>query len=101
MPSGIPATPSARRMSRISSAALWKSPALGETAPRAPQAIGVQATEIHALLEVHLRVSGSLERPVPAMAGVHVVGGHGPGLGRVLLPGHGCLLGAVLYLSLR
>src|SRR2546422_9945141 len=68
---------------------------------RAPEPIRVQTTEVHALLEVHLRVSGRLERSVPPVAGVHVGGGHRPGLGRGLLPGHGCLLGAVLYLSLR
>ncbi len=36
MPSGMPATPSALRMSRISIAAFLKSPALGDTAPRMP-----------------------------------------------------------------
>ena len=60
---------------------------------RAPQAVGVQAAEVDALLEVDLHVSGRLERAVPAMARVHVVRGHGPGSGRVLLPGHwGALL---------
>src|SRR2546427_5416988 len=70
---------------------------------RAPEAIGVETMEVHALLEVHLRVTGRLQRPVPAMARIHVVGGHRASPGRVLLAGHGGspLHGAVLYLSLR
>ena len=47
----------------------------------AAQPVGVQAAEIDALLEVHLHVAGSLERPVPAVARVHVLGRHGPGHG--------------------
>src|SRR4030095_6840356 len=56
---------------------------------RATQRIGVQAAEVDALLEVDLGVTGRLERTIPAMAGVHVAVGHGPGTGRVLLAGHG------------
>src|SRR2546422_9502057 len=54
---------------------------------RAAQPIGVQAPEIHALFEVHLRVSRRLEGPVPSMARIDIVGGPGPGLRGGLLPG--------------
>src|SRR5436853_1624014 len=36
----------------------------------AAEAVGVEAPEVHALLEVDLHVAGGLERPVPAMARV-------------------------------
>jgi hypothetical protein len=79
-----------------------------ERLARAPQAIGVQAAEVDALLEVDLGVARRLERTVPAMARVHVGVGHGPGAGCVWLPGHGGAsslfsmprYGPVLYLSL-
>src|SRR5438093_3954980 len=59
---------------------------------RAAEPIGVEAMEIHALLEVDLRVTGRLQRPVPTMAGMHVGGGHRVSPGRVLLASHGGLL---------
>src|SRR4029453_9571153 len=56
---------------------------------RPAQPIGVQTPEVPALLEIGLRVAGRLKRPVPTVARIHVIGGHGPGLRHVLLPGHG------------
>ena len=54
---------------------------------RAAEAVGVQAPEIHALLEVDLHVAGRLQRTIPAVAGVHVVGRDGSGA-RLLLACH-------------
>src|SRR6185295_18858325 len=53
-------------------------PRAGQRLAGAAQTIGVQAAEVDALLEVHLHVAGGLERPVPAVARVHVLGRHGP-----------------------
>src|SRR5207237_3047717 len=57
-------------------------PGLCQRLPRAAEAIGVEALEIHALLEVHLRVPGRLQRPIPAVARIHVLGADGSGDGR-------------------
>ncbi len=46
---------------------------------RAPEPIGVQSAEIHALLEIHLHVTRGLERAVPAMTRVHIVERDGRG----------------------
>ena len=46
-----------------------------ERRARAREAIVVQPAEIDALLEVHLRVAGRLQRPVPAVLRVDVVRG--------------------------
>src|SRR5262244_4068632 len=54
----------------------------------APQAVGVQAPEVDALLEVHLHAAGRLDGPVPAMLGVDGIGRDGAGLDGGLT-GHG------------
>ncbi len=51
----------------------------GQRLPGAAETVGVQAAEVHPLLEVHLHVAGRLQRPVPAVPRVHVVGGDGVG----------------------
>ena len=77
-------------------------PGAGQRLPRAPEPVGVQPPEVHALLEVHLHVAGRLDGPVPAMPGVRRVGGRvggdGLGLGGCgRLSGHGCLLGDLRF----
>ena len=54
-------------------------PGGGQRLAGAAETVGVQAAEVHALLEVHLHVAGRLQRPIPAVARVHVVGRDGPG----------------------
>ena len=49
-------------------------PRLGERGARAREAVVVQPAEIDALLEVDLRVAGRLQRPVPAVVRIDVVG---------------------------
>src|SRR5256885_1924170 len=44
---------------------------------RAAEAVGVQPLEVDTLLEIDLGVAGRLERPVPAMARVDVIGADG------------------------
>src|SRR5262249_38644552 len=49
-------------------------PRSGERLARAAEAIGVQAPEVHALFEIHLHVAGRLERTIPPVAWIDVVG---------------------------
>jgi hypothetical protein len=42
--------------------------------PSPREAVGVQAPEVHALLEIDLHVPRRLQRPIPAMARACVVG---------------------------
>src|SRR6185503_18185668 len=44
-----------------------------ERGARAREAVLMQAAEIDALLEIHLRAAGRLERAIPAMLGIDVV----------------------------
>src|SRR5437867_5461944 len=52
------------------------------------QPVGVQAAEVHALLEVHLHVAGRLEGAVPRVSRVDGVRRHTARLGGSLLPAH-------------
>src|SRR5437016_6047063 len=61
------------------------------------EAVGVEAPEVHALLEVDLHVAGGLERPVPAMARVDGgLGGRRLWCQRRRLAGHGMSSGSRL-----
>jgi hypothetical protein len=53
-----------------------------ERGAHAGEAVVVQAAKIDALLEVNLRAAGRLQRPVPAMLGIDVVGARAPVLFR-------------------
>src|SRR5438552_3138520 len=64
-------------------------PGFRERLTRAAEALGVQALEVHALLEVHLRVAGRLQRTIPARSRIDVIGADGSGDGGRRLAGHG------------
>src|SRR3989442_33000 len=51
-------------------------PGAGQGLANAAQAVPVQAAEVHALLEVHLRVARRLEGPVPRVSRVDGLGRH-------------------------
>ena len=51
-----------------------------ERGARAREPIIVQAAKVDAFLEVHLRVAGRLQRPIPAMLRIDVVGSDDRGL---------------------
>src|SRR2546426_1873806 len=63
-------------------------PGAGQGLANAAQAVPVQAAEVHALLEVHLRVARRLEGPVPRVSRVDGLGRHAARLGRVSLLRH-------------
>src|SRR5207244_13495271 len=66
-------------------------PGFRERLARAAEAIRVQALEVHALLEVHLRVAGRLERTIPAVSRIDVLGADGSGERGRRLAGTGIL----------
>src|SRR5262249_12249618 len=62
-----------------------------EGLPHAAEPVGVQPPEVDALLEVHLHVTGRVQRPIPAMPGADRVRSHGLAGGCAVLAGHDVL----------